>query len=144
MPSALIRKIFRGWDRGESFWDTNGMNENLRVIGDHLPLRIINLGGPRPTLGTVEGQCWIDPATGAYAVWSTGNNLQAASWHEYTAEQSLLAYCAATGDVWANTGSEWKNLTDTAADEVIATISSNAVSVYANDGSTILFKGLSA
>lgn len=110
MSSALIRKIYRGWDRGESFWDTLGMDENLRVIGDHLPLKITSIGGTRPSAGT-EGHCWIDPASGAYSVWSTGIKLQAPTWHEYGPEQALMGYHTAEGDVWANTGSAWLNLT---------------------------------
>lgn len=117
MSSALIRKIYRGWDRGESFWDTLGMDENLRVIGDHLPLKITSIGGTRPSGGT-EGHCWIDPASGVYSVWSTGIKLEAPVWHEYGAEQALIGYHTATGDMWANTGSAWLNLTQIMKDWV--------------------------
>lgn len=119
MSSALIRKIYRGWNRGESFWDTLGMDENLRTIGDHLPLKITVIGGTRPAEAT-EGFCWIDPATGAYSVWSTGNKLEPASWHDYSGEQALIGYNTAAGDMWANTGSAWVNITQIMKDWVLA------------------------
>lgn len=121
MSSALIRKIYRGWDRSESFWDSKGMDENLRVIGDHLPLKITVVGGSRPSAGS-EGTCFIDPLTGNYSVWSTGLKLQAPEWHEYGPEQGLIGYHTASGDLYANTGSAWLNLTQIMKDWANATL----------------------
>ena len=108
MPSSLIRKIIRGWDRKESFWDTVGMDENLRTLGDHLPLDIKYVTGPRPATAS-EGECWIEPSTGVYAVWSTGPKLQAPSWHIYPPLRALFAVQVDAGVMWVNTGTAWES-----------------------------------
>jgi hypothetical protein len=122
--SALIRNIFRGWARSESFWDKDGMDDNLRFIGDHLPLNIVTINGTRPTYGATEGDCHIYTSTGRYSVWSTGLKLQQPSWNTYQPSRGLVALHAATGDLWGNTGSAWVNLTASLLNEedVIALI----------------------
>lgn len=108
MSSSLIRKIYRGWSRNESFWDTNGMNENLRAIGDHLPLNIKHVGAPKPSSAN-EGDAWIDPDSGQYAVWSTGPSLQAATWNNYAPSEGLIGFSSSDGKMWGNTGSSWED-----------------------------------
>ena len=108
MSSALIRKIVRGWNRHESYWDTVGMDENLRTIGDHFPLNITYVTGPRPATAS-EGECWIEPSTGAYAVWSTGPKLQAPSWNIYPPLKALFAVQVDEEVMWMNTGTQWKS-----------------------------------
>lgn len=108
MPASLIRNIYRGWTRNESFWDTLGMNENLRRIGDHIPLNIKYVGNPRPSFAN-EGECWIDEETGQYAVWSTGANMQSAAWNTYAPAEGLIGYSSSDGKMWGNTGSSWED-----------------------------------
>lgn len=107
MASALIRKLFRGWSRGESYWDTPGMNENLRTLGDHLPLNVKYMG-PKPA-SAAEGECWINLETGEYSVWSTGPGLQAPQWNNYPAAEGLLAFSPMNGKMYGNTGTAWVN-----------------------------------
>lgn len=108
MP-ALIRQIYRGWERFQSFWDTVGMDENLRTIGDHLPLNIMFITGPKPETAE-EGDCWIEPSTGAYAVWSTGPKLEPATWNIYPPRKSIIGAHVASDSVYYNTGSSWKKI----------------------------------
>jgi hypothetical protein len=108
MSSSLIRKIYRGWSRSESFWDRNGMNENLRAIGDHLPLNIKHVGIPKPSSAN-EGDAWIDPDSGQYSVWSTGPSLQAATWNNYAPSEGLVGFSSSDGRMWGNTGSSWED-----------------------------------
>lgn len=109
--SALVRNIFRGWARSESFWDKDGMDENLRFIGDHLPVNIVTINGERPLYGS-EGDCHIYTSTGNYSVWSTGPKLQAPVWNDYQPAAGLVAMHSATGDLWGNNGSSWINVTE--------------------------------
>jgi hypothetical protein len=82
------------------------MDENLRTIGDHLPLNIKYIGLPRPVTAQ-EGECWINPLNGDYSVWSTGNNLQPPSWNNYSAMAGLVAFCSADGELYVNDGDSW-------------------------------------
>lgn len=108
MAFALLRKIFRGWDRHESYWDSMGMDQNLRYIGDVLPLNVVKSTGPLPASGA-EGDCWIEPSTGKFAVWSTGPKLQAPSWNLYDPIKGFVAFEATTDTLWVNKGNEWKD-----------------------------------
>jgi hypothetical protein len=133
MPASLIRRIYRGWFRSESFWDTPGMNENLRTIGDHIAIDIQSVGGIRPASGDNEGHTWINTSNGEYSVWSTGPGLESPSWNTYPALRGLIGR-AASGVIWGNTGSSWTPLT----------FGTTAVDVLANDNTTVLFKGIPA
>ena len=108
MAYSLLRKIYRGWSRHESYWDDVGMDQNLRYIGDVLPLNVVASSGPIPASGA-EGDCWIEPSTGNFAVWSTGPKLQPASWNMYTPIAGFVAFQANSDTLWVNTGSTWKD-----------------------------------
>ena len=114
MPASLIRKLFRGWTRGESFWDAQGMNENLRVLGDHFPLNVKHIGLPKPPSAS-EGDCWINLDTGEYSVWSTGPSGEAPSWNNYPAQESLVVYSPISGKLYCNTGISWITPIDSSA-----------------------------
>ena len=139
MASALLRKIYRGWDRHESYWDDVGMDQNLRTIGDHLPLNVKFVTGPKPASAS-EGECWIEPGTGNYAVWSTGNKLQPAAWNNYSPAAGQLGYCATDGRLYVNTGSAWQTLS--ASDKYLLGFNSynaatNTLVVNMSDGTTV-------
>ena len=108
MAYSLLRKIYRGWSRHESYWDDVGMDQNLRYIGDVLPLNVVASSGPIPASGA-EGDCWIEPSTGNFAVWSTGPKLQPASWNMYTPIAGFVAFQSNSDTLWVNTGSTWKD-----------------------------------
>jgi hypothetical protein len=108
MAFALLRKIYRGWTRHESYWDTPGMDENLRYIGDVLPLNVVASSGPIPTSGD-EGDCWIEPSTGNFAVWSTGIKLQTPSWNIYAPIAGFVGFESATDTLWVNNGESWQD-----------------------------------
>lgn len=111
MAFALLRKIYRGWNRHESQWDDVGMDDNLRYIGDVLPLNIVASTGPVPASGD-ESDCWIDQGSGQFAVWSTGPKLQAPSWNLYMPIPGMMGFESATKKIWVNDGSSWKNYAD--------------------------------
>ena len=111
MAFALLRKIYRGWNRHESQWDDIGMDDNLRYIGDVLPLNIVASVGPKPA-SPDEGDCWIEPSTGNFAVWSTGPKLQPASWNLYSPIKGMQGFESAKNILWMNDGSSWKNYAD--------------------------------
>lgn len=106
MAYSLLRKIYRGWNRHESYWDDVGMDQNLRYIGDVLPLNVVASSGPIPASGA-EGDCWIEPSSGNFAVWSTGPKLQAPSWNMYEPLAGFVAFESGTNTLWVNNGSAW-------------------------------------
>lgn len=109
MSSFKTRQIYRGWKRGESFWDAQGMNENLRFIADHLPLTIVYADVARPAAGTEEGEAWINTGTGEYAVWSK-NNDGVASWNIYPPARGIYGYNVTAQTFLVNTGAGWQTL----------------------------------
>lgn len=83
------------------------MDENLRTIGDHLPLSIQFTTGPKPATAN-EGDCWIEPSTGIYAVWSTGPKLEPATWNIYPARKGVFGVYADGDLLYYNSGTSWK------------------------------------
>lgn len=112
MPSTLIRRIFRGWKRHESYWDSpNGMDTNLRVIGDHLPsLNVVGLDVDPLPGSAAQCSAVLHTETGDYSVYSTKESMNGSSWTRYPASKGLLTYH--DDKVYANTGFSWVDVTD--------------------------------
>jgi hypothetical protein len=106
MSYSLLRKIYRGWSRHESYWDDVGMDQNLRYIGDVLPLNIVKSSGALPG-SPAEGDCWIEPSTGKFSVWSTGPKLQTPSWNNYTPVAGFIGFESNSNKIWVNNGAAW-------------------------------------
>lgn len=106
MPGILTNRIYRGWKRNESYWDSPGMNENLKVISDHLPaLRVLGVDiSPLPSMAA-EGDTVLHIATGKYSVWSLKADASLSSWETYPASKGMLALF--NGQIYGNTGWSW-------------------------------------
>lgn len=106
MPANLFRKIYRGWYRGESFWDTPGMNENLHFIDNHLPLTVLAVDpDPMPTTGS-KCDAVLFTADGTYKVFNTGPlSGDGSYWTLYPPLRGIMAI--KDGLVYENTGSAW-------------------------------------
>ena len=107
MPSTLTRQIYRGWQRHESYWDTPGMNENLKVISDHLPaLNVVGTNvSPLPSVAA-EGETVLNLATGTYSVYSLNAQGLSSGWQTYPASKGMLALF--DGAVYGSTGAAWE------------------------------------
>ena len=107
MPSTLTRQIYRGWQRHESYWDTPGMNENLKVISDHLPaLNVVGTNvSPLPSVAA-EGETVLNLATGTYSVYSLNAQGLSSGWQTYPASKGMLALF--NGAVYGSTGYAWE------------------------------------
>jgi hypothetical protein len=106
MPAILTNRIYRGWKRKESYWDSPGMDENLKVISDHLPgLRVLGLDiSPLP--GTAaEGDTVLHVATGKYSVYSLKADTSHSGWETYPASKGMLALF--NNQVYGSDGSSW-------------------------------------
>lgn len=109
MPAQLFRKIYRGFFRGESYWDTLGMNENLQYIDNHLPLNVLAVDpDPMPATAT-KGEAVLFAADGTYKVYNQGPAAgDGPVWTTYPASKGLMAI--KNGVVYENTGSSWTTL----------------------------------
>lgn len=106
MPALLFRKLFRGWGRGESFWDTPGMNQNLLYIDDHLPLKIVSIDPEELPLSPSRGDAVIYTSNGTYKVYNNGANPGSiARWTVYSPNKGLTGVMA--GVLYENTGAKW-------------------------------------
>lgn len=106
MPASLFRKIYRGFFRGESYWDTLGMNENLQYIDNHLPLNVLSID-PDPMPATaVKGEAVLFAEDGTYKVYNNGPAAgDGPIWTLYPANKGLMAI--KDGIVYENTGTSW-------------------------------------
>ncbi len=106
MPNKqYARGIFAGFGTIENpFQGPNGMEENLRLIDDHLSIR--TLAAPQapdtaypddPTDG--DGQIYTD---GTYSIYNDGN------WKNYPARPGVVATVIGAGS-WRNTGTSWED-----------------------------------
>lgn len=106
MPASLIRNIYRGWSRKESFWDTLGMNENLKFIGDHLPgLKVIGIDLDEVPTTAPQCSAILNSETGEYSVYSMNANTSKSGWTKYQPAKGL--FCVYEGDIYTNNGSAW-------------------------------------
>jgi hypothetical protein len=100
----LARGIWAGFTPTESpFGTPNGMDENLRLIDDHVGLYTLTAPQPPgtpypPTPANGAGQIYSD---GAYAVFNAGN------WKRYPPRKGIRAVLSSGTDCWDNTGSGW-------------------------------------
>lgn len=109
MPASLIRRIYRGWKRLESYWDTLGMNENLKFIGDHLPnLNVVGVDPDAMPSSAVQGAAYLHTATGEYSIYSMDADVEESGWTRYPASNGLVALFS--GVLYGNTGSAWVEL----------------------------------
>lgn len=105
MPGILSRIINGRFPRGFSFWDEpNGMNDNLRVIDDHIyiPANLVQTSAAALPPGATAGYTVITTDTGEMAVWLDG------AWTRYPAAMGKVAVNG--DDLWFNTGSSWLSL----------------------------------
>lgn len=133
MSSSKPRNLFRGWNRHESYWDSEGMNENLQFLEGHVPFNIVGQYPANPSAPR-EGDVVIRKSNGTYKIWQTGLNVQAPTWVEYPASQGLLGFDARTNKLWFNDGSIWKDETEIglATLSAVATAIANAITAHEN------------
>jgi hypothetical protein len=106
MPGQLFRKMYRGFFRGESFWDTNGMNENLQFIDNHLPLAVLAVNPDTMPTSATKGDAVLFSADGTYKVYNNGPVAgDGPTWTLYPALRGLMAI--KNGLIYENTGSSW-------------------------------------
>lgn len=106
MPSQLFRKIYRGWFRGESYWDTPGMNENLQFIDNHLPLTVLAVDPDPMPVSADKGEAVLFTDNGTYRVYNNGPaSGDGPIWTTYPPLKGLLAI--KDGLIFENTGSSW-------------------------------------
>jgi hypothetical protein len=102
--------MYRGWERHESYWDTPGMNENLKFLGDHVPgLNVVGADTDPLPATAAQGSCVLHLATGEYSVYSVKADNSGSAWTRYPASKGLMAYFDDV--VYGNTGSMWKDAT---------------------------------
>jgi hypothetical protein len=107
MPATLTRQIYRGWQRHESYWDTPGMNENLKVISDHLPsLNVVGVNVSTLPATATEGETVLNLATGGYSIYSLSADGLSSAWQTYPASKGMLALF--DGAVYGSTGTAWE------------------------------------
>lgn len=125
MSDQLARGLFANFDQSENpFGVPNGMEENLRILDDHLALYTLQApeppgsplpGAPQPG----DGQIYTD---GTYAVFNDG------SWRNYPARLGVRAMLLNGTEAWTNNGAGWSQYS------VLDTGAATAIAIAARDG----------
>lgn len=104
MPSIISRAIIGKFSRGQSGWDTPGMNENLQTIDDHLwiPANRVVASTTLLPASSSTGYTVLVQDTGEMHVWSCGE------WKTYPARMGKLATDGT--DIWMNSGTRWTSI----------------------------------